>query len=219
MKWFVDLATRTKLFLSFGLMIVFMLVVIGAAYLGLTTLRQSQETLFRDDFLPSIELLKLRSSQNRAHAQLLEMMMIEDRARQQELEQDIAAKSREVDAGLKLVAASLQGRSRELQQFDELVAALTEYRKVREQQISLIYGEKSIEAENLDATVQDKLYNRVRAIAVDLGNTAIAQATERVAAANARAERLAQIFLGISILAFVLSIVVALYLSRIIANP
>ena len=30
MKWFVDLATRTKLFLSFGLMIVFMLVVIGA---------------------------------------------------------------------------------------------------------------------------------------------------------------------------------------------
>ena len=57
MKWFVDLATRTKLFLSFGLMIVFMLVVIGAAYLGLTSLRQSQETLFRDDFLPSIELL------------------------------------------------------------------------------------------------------------------------------------------------------------------
>ena len=219
MKWFVDLATRTKLFLSFGLMIVFMLVVIGAAYIGLTTLRQSQETLFRDDFLPSIELLKLRSSQNRAHAQLLEMMMIEDRARQQELERDIAAKSREVDAGLKLVAASLQGRTRELQQFDELVAALTEYRKVREQQISLIYGEKSVEAENLDATVQDKLYNRVRTIAVDLGNTAIAQATERVAAANARAERLAQIFLGISILAFVLGIVVALYLSRIIANP
>ncbi|MBB5347910.1 MCP four helix bundle domain-containing protein [Desulfoprunum benzoelyticum] len=219
MKWFVDLATRTKLFFSFGLMIVLMLVLIIAAYIGLSAIHQSQERLFRDDFLPSIELLKLRSSQNRAHAQLLEMMMTPDRGRQQALERDIAARTREVDEGLKLVAASLQGHPRELRQFDELVAALTEYRRVREQQISLIYDEKSSEAESLDAAVQDKLYNRVRTIAVDLGTTAIAQATERVVAANARAERLSRIFIGISILVFVFGVVVALYLSRIIAQP
>jgi len=114
MKWFVDLATRTKLFLSFGLMIVFMLVVITAAYLGLTAVHRSQESLFHDDFLPSIELLKLRSSQNRAHAQLLEMMMTRDKARQQELERDIVTRTREVEEGLKLVATSLQGRPREV---------------------------------------------------------------------------------------------------------
>ena len=219
MKWFVDLATRTKLFLSFGLMIVFMLVVIAVAYLGLTAVHRSQESLFQDDFLPSIELLKLRSSQNRAHAQLLEMMMTRDRARQQELERDIVTRTREVDEGLKLVAASLQGRPRELQKFDELVAALADYRRVRDQQIALIYEDKSLEAQNLDATVQDKMYNRVRTLAVDLGNSAIVQAKERVAAENARAKRLSQTFIGISILVFALSVVVALYLSRIIAQP
>jgi methyl-accepting chemotaxis protein len=219
MKWFVDLATRTKLFLSFGLMIVFMLVVITAAYLGLTAVHRSQESLFHDDFLPSIELLKLRSSQNRAHAQLLEMMMTRDKARQQELERDIVTRTREVEEGLKLVAASLQGRPRESQQFDELVTALAEYRRVRDQQIALIYEEKSIEAQNLDTTVQDKMYNLVRTIAVELGNSAIVKAKERVAAENARAKRLSRTFIGISILVFVLSLVIALYLSRIIANP
>ena len=35
MKWFINLSTRIKLFLSFGLMVFFLLVVIGIAYNGL----------------------------------------------------------------------------------------------------------------------------------------------------------------------------------------
>jgi len=77
---------------------------------------------------------------------------------------------------------------------------------------------KSIEAQNLDTTVQDKMYNLVRTIAVELGNSAIVKAKERVAAENARAKRLSRTFIGISILVFVLSWY-RLYLSRIIANP
>ena len=93
MKWFVDLATRTKLFLSFGLMVLFLLVVIVTAYYGLTTLRQSQDELFQDDFLSSVELVGLRSAQNRAHAELLEMMMITDKVRQQH-SKEISGKGR-----------------------------------------------------------------------------------------------------------------------------
>jgi methyl-accepting chemotaxis protein len=219
MNWFADLATRTKIFLSFGLMIVFLLIVIATAFNGVTAIHQSQEQLLREEFLPTIKLIELRSDQNRVRAQLLEMMMTKDRERQRELERDIREKTKAVDAGLKLVSESLQGRPQEMKQFEAMVSLLADYRKVRDQQISLIYDDKAGEAESLDDTVQGEHYKRIRAIAVELGDTAIAQAKLRVVQAHAKAEVLSQVFIGISILVFFLSAGTAVFLSEIIAKP
>ena len=219
MKWFVDLATRTKLFLSFGLMVLFLLVVIMTAYYGLTTLRQSQNELFQDDFLSSVELVGLRSAQNRAHAELLEMMMITDKVRQQALERDIRERTKETEAGLKLISESLQDRPRELQQFTELISLYADYRRTRDEQMGLIFTDKVSEAEDLDATVQNERFKRIRTIARELGDTAIARAKMRVAEADKRAEVITRTFIGIGILFFVLSVGAALFLSRIIAKP
>ncbi len=219
MKWFVNLATRIKLFFSFGLMVVFLLVVIVAAYNGLTVLHQSQKELFTNDFLPTIKLLELRSNQNRARAQLLEMIMTKDRVKQQTYERDIKERAMEVDEGLKLVSESLQGHSQKLKQFEEMVAHLADYRKTRDQQLFLINAEKVAEAESLDAAVQVERYNRIRAIAINLGDSAIAQAKMRIGQAHTRAEMLSRVFIGISILVVVLGVGVALFLSGIIAKP
>jgi methyl-accepting chemotaxis protein len=219
MKWFVDLATRTKLFLSFGLMVLLLLVVVATAYNSLTTLRQSQLELFQDDFLSSVELVGLRSAQNRAHAELLEMMMTTDRVRQQALERDIRERTKETEAGFKLISESLQDRPRELQQFTEMVSLHADYRRTRDEQMALIYADKVSEAEGLEATVQNERFKRIRAIARDLGDTAIARAKMRVAEADNRAEVLTRTFIGIGILIFVLSVGAALFLSRIIAKP
>ena len=43
MKWFLNLATGAKLFVSFGLMIVLLAVAILAAYRGINGIRQSQQ--------------------------------------------------------------------------------------------------------------------------------------------------------------------------------
>ena len=174
MKWFVNLATRIKLFLSFGLMVVFLLVVIATAYYGLTALRQSQDELFQDDFLSSIALVELRSAQNRARTQLLEMMMTTNRTKQQELERDITERAKEAEAGLKLVSESLQGHPQEAEKFAEMVSLFADYRKTRDEQLSLIYTDNVSEAKDLDTTVQSERYNRIRAIARELGDTAIA---------------------------------------------
>lgn len=219
MKWFVNLATRLKLLLGFGLMVFFLLVVIAAAYNGLKTLRQSQEELYRQDFLPSIELLKLRSSQNRAHAQLLEMMMTRDKGKQEALERDIRERAKEVDAGLQLVSEALKNHPQEMRQFEEMVSILTEYRKIRDEQISLIYGDRSNEAERLNTAEQNRRYDRIRTIAVDLGNAAVAEAKMRVAQSEIRFETLSRAFMAISILVFVLSLGAVLFLSAIIARP
>jgi methyl-accepting chemotaxis protein len=219
MKWFVNISTRTKLFLSFGLMVLFLLVVIAIAYNGLTTLRQSQLELFQDDFLSSVELVGLRSAQNRAHAELLEMMMTTDTVRQQALERDIRERTKETEVGLKLISESLQNRPRELQRFSEMVSLYADYRRTRDEQMALIYADKVSEAEDLEATVQNERFKQIRAIARELGDTAIARAKMRVAEADNRAGVFTRTFIGIAILILALSVGAALFLGRIIAKP
>ncbi len=219
MKWFVNLATRTKLFFGFGLMVVFLLMVIGTAYTGFTALSQSQDSLFHDDFLPTIELIKLRSAQNRVHAQLLEMMMTKNRAKQQEIERDIRQRSKEVDAGLKLFSNSLKDDQQELKKFEEMVSLLADYRKMSDEQLSLIYADKPDQAQALETTVQGERHNQIRALAIDLGDTEIAQAKRRVAETKNKTDVLCRTFIGVSILILVLNVGAAIFLSEIIARP
>ena len=219
MNWFVNLSTRTKLFLIFGFMVFFLLVVIAIAFNGLTTIRQSQDELFQQDFLSSIELVELRSDQNRTRAQVLEMMMIKDTIKQQSLEREIREKAKEIDSGLKLVSESLKGRPQESKQFEEMVSVLAEYRKTRDEQFSLIHRGMISEAEKLAANVQEERYDRIRAIAKDLGDSAIARAKARIAQAEKKAETLSWIFIIVSILVLVLGTGAVLLLDKLIAKP
>lgn len=219
MQWFVNLSTRIKLFLSFGLMVFSLLVVMGIAYNGLTTLRQSQKELFQEDFLSSVALIELKADLNRVRAQLLEMTMIQDKAKQQALEREIREKAKKVDSGLKLISESLKGLPRESKQFEKMVLVLTDYRKTRDEQFSLIYQDKASEAESLGTTVQDERYNLIRAIAEELGDSALARAKARIAQTEEKTETLSRAFIIIGIFVFVLSVGVAVFLTKIIANP
>lgn len=219
MNWFIHLAMRTKLFLSFGMMIVFLLAVIAITSNGLKAIHRSQEQLFQNDFLPSVELLKLRSTQNRAHAQLLEMKITEDLGKRQELEKDIRQRTREVDTGLGLVAKALQDHPQELKKFEEMTTALADYRKVRDEQISMLLAGNTSAAADLEDTIQSRRYNHIRDLAIDLGNTVSEQAKMRLAEANTRTEMLSRTFTGISIMVLLLSVGAAIFLSSIIAKP
>src|SRR6202142_4139092 len=101
MKWFLNLAPRTKLFLGFGAMVFFLLGITIAAYNGISTIRQSQIALFQEDFTISNNLIEVRADQNRLRASILEMMLLKDKTKQETLERDIRDRAKDVDAGLK----------------------------------------------------------------------------------------------------------------------
>jgi methyl-accepting chemotaxis protein len=219
MKWFLDRTTKTKFFLSFGLMVLFLLFVIVTAYSGITSIRESQSALFQEDFLTTNELIELRSDQNRVRAQLLEMMITKDRTKQQALENDIRERAKEVDDGLKVISGSLKESPRELKRLDELISARATYLKTRDEQIALIYKDRVDEAQRLGTTIQEERYNRIRAIAKELVDGKIAQAKTRIAQAEKNARTLLFIFVIVGALALLLSAGMALFLSRIIAKP
>jgi methyl-accepting chemotaxis protein len=219
MNWFVNLSTRLKLILSFGLMVFFLLIVIVTAHNGIIAIRESQEALFQKDYLSSIELVQLHSDQNRVRAQLLEMMMINDKSKQLALEKDIREKSNDVDVGLKLVAETLKGQPQESKHFEEMVSVLADYRKTRDEQLSLIHNDRAGEAQNLAAAVQDERYNRIRAIALELGDSALARAKERIAQAEKKTEVLSRVFILIGGIVVVLCAGIVFFLNKIIAGP
>ncbi|MHB8881010.1 MAG: methyl-accepting chemotaxis protein [Thermodesulfovibrionales bacterium] len=219
MTWFLNRTTKTKLFLVFGLMVFFLACVIAAAYTSITAIQKSQSDLFRKDFLPSTELIELRSDQNRVRAQLLEMMIIKDRAKQKVIEEDVRARAKEVEEGLNRISAALKEHPLELKKLEELITVRVSYMKSRDEQIALIYKGRIEEAQQLGTTIQEERYNRIRSIAKELGDGEIAQAEKRIEQAEKNARTLLFIFISAGALALLLSVGLTLFLSRIIARP
>ena len=96
MKWFLDLTTRGKLFAGFGLMIVFLAIVMATAYLGITAIQASQKNLYQEDFANAVDLLDLRSDENGVRAALLSMMVVTKRSDQEIWHQEIKERSKEI---------------------------------------------------------------------------------------------------------------------------
>src|SRR3989337_1297727 len=95
MKWFLNLSTRAKLFMSFGVMIVLIATVIFTAYAAITAMLASQKNLYSLDFTTAVDLKDIRSNQNAERANLLAMTLVANRSDRDKLVKDIEARSKE----------------------------------------------------------------------------------------------------------------------------
>src|SRR5205809_1025154 len=101
MKWFLNLLTRTKLFLSFGLIIIFLGIVIVVAYTGIMSMQEAQKRLYEEDFANAVDLASLRLNQNGVRAAQLDMLIVDKRSDQEAWQQDIKDRSKEIDEIMK----------------------------------------------------------------------------------------------------------------------
>ncbi len=147
------------------------------------------------------------------------MMIVKDEAKRRALARDIEDKAGDLDELLKLVSESLKELPKDKKQFEEMEALLADYRKTRDQQVSLIESGKIKEAQTLAATVQDERYNRIRDMARILGNNALSRAKARINAAQTRAGNLSRTLTIIGFAVFALSLGAVFLLNNIIAKP
>ena len=111
MKWFLDLTTRNKLFLCFGLIFVLIAWVIATAYTGIDTIRESQDRLYQEDLANVRDLQALRVHQNQMRALMLEAQLLSKRAEQDPLLALAAERSKQIDRIiLDLLARAKQSR-------------------------------------------------------------------------------------------------------------
>jgi methyl-accepting chemotaxis protein len=220
MRWFVDRPTQVKFLLGFGQMVVVLGVVIIAAYLGMTAIQASQRSLHDREFTIAVDLEDLRSNQNAIRAAALTMMMLTERSEQEVRHQGIKDRSQENDEIMRRLLE--QGRDdpqlfRRLEEFDGILRV---FRQTRETQVMpLIYAGKIDEAKGLFRGIQAERNDKMEAIADALVGEAKERARIAIARSEERTHQSVRIFAIIGALALLFSVIMAVLLNRLIANP
>ena len=98
MQWFINLSTRTKLFLSFGLMLVFLAIVTVTAYLTLMRLQESQEKLSGENFTFALDILEVRMIQAELRAEVISILNTKDKAKQEKSLQQVLERVKDIEA-------------------------------------------------------------------------------------------------------------------------
>ncbi len=97
MQWFLNLSTRAKLFLGFGVMVILLAAVVMTAYTGITAIQVSQKRLYQQDFANAVDLKDIRANQHGVGAALLSMMLLTKRSDQEVWHQEIKDRTKEID--------------------------------------------------------------------------------------------------------------------------
>ncbi|MDP1683002.1 MAG: methyl-accepting chemotaxis protein [Burkholderiales bacterium] len=220
MQWFLDLTTRSKLFVGFGLMIVLLAAVIATAYQGITAIQASQKSLYREDFANALDLMALRAEQNGVRTALLNMMLVARQSNRETWHQDVKVRSGEIAE----ITQRLLARNRDDL---HLTGRVEEYKATRDafvqtrdtELIPLIYAGKTEQARALALGTQEERYRKMRAIVQELGDLAVEKARATVAESERRVEQTTRLFVIVAIAAVLLGVAMALFLGRIIAVP
>jgi len=220
MKWFMNISTRSKLFLSFGMVLMLLAVVVATSYYGITVAVQAQRTLFDRDFANSVDLLSVRRDINGARAALLDMMLTDKRAEQEVWHQEVKNRTKNIDV---VILGLLQKRTygqETIQKLEDLNSTIKAYNETRENQIvPFIYSGKTEQAKNLVLGLQMERYNKIRTTAEELGLRAEEDAKAGVEQAGKTANESLQISFAVAIVALALGIAIASVLTRIISKP
>lgn len=164
--------------------------------------------------------MTLRTEQNGVRVALLNMMVLAQQSGQEIWHQDIRQRSKRItDITQRLLArnrndAHLSGRLEELKTVREAFAQTRD-----DQIIPLIYANRTNEARALATGTQEERYRRMRAIAEELGDTAVEKARTAVAQSERRTTQAVRLLVAIGIVATGLGLAMGLFLNRIIAVP
>ena len=98
MKWFMNVSIRLKLMLGFGFMWLILAGTVIAAYLAIVGISNSARDLHDVHDTIAVDLVEFRANMNYSRAQILEMMMTSDKAKQDAIGRDIRSTAQGTDA-------------------------------------------------------------------------------------------------------------------------
>src|SRR3990167_9287590 len=97
MFWFNNLKTRSKLFLSFGLLLSCLAITTACAVQTIGDLKKQSERLYSIDMTTSLEFMTLRNDINRMRVALLGMILQSQPAAREKLHAEIKVSSAEAN--------------------------------------------------------------------------------------------------------------------------
>lgn len=220
MRWLLDRSTRAKLFLGIGLMLLFLSVVMAAAYAGITAVRASQRRLYEEDFATAVQLKDVRGNQNAIRGNVFALLLLPDAAERDLLLQDTEERDAENDTALRQLTDRVQNDPALSTRLQEFVAIRNDYQQARNEQVLPLIAAGQVEqAKALVVGVQADRNEQMRAMADALIDEVDQRAQASLAQAEQSANNAVGLFVVVGLLALLTGVGVALFLDRIIANP
>lgn len=220
MKWFVNLATRTKLTFGFGLIVLVLFAAMTSAYVTITGMSDSQKGLYEKEFANAVELKDVRTNQNAVRANIFAMLLKDKRSDQASLLQEIVRRDKENAETMKRLLERNRNDPRiaaGLKAFDTLRAA---YRETREAQVIPLIADGKLEgARDLIFVVQNQRNEKMRGIVDELVDASEKTAQAAVTQSIQQAEAATRLFLILAVVALGISAGMAMLMNRVIAAP
>lgn len=220
MTWFLNLSMRAKLIISFGVMLLLLAAVSLSAYRSLTAIQASQARLYTEDFANAVDFSELRADQHGDRAAMLMMMTaVTKRSEQDVWHQDIKARAREEETVFQGLLKRNQHDPGTLRKLEELSAVREAYGQMRDTQvIPLIYAGKAEEARTLILGVQGERFQKMRALARELGTAAEDKARAAVVQAEQSVKETVRVLALVGFGALVVGLVTAVSMNRAIGE-
>jgi methyl-accepting chemotaxis protein len=220
MRWFLNLPIRTKLFVSFGLLIVFLAAVVATAYAGMSSIRASQREILNEDFSDAVDLQGIRRDINGSRASFLGMMLLTDQSELEDSRLDIETRTANIGAAIVRLRERNSDDTGLLSRLQELEDIWRDYVTTRDEQMipAILQGDTDF-ARSLFFGSQDEKQVSIRALADELGQETEDQAREALAASERSAQASIQVFVTVGFLALGTALGSAAYLDRIMSGP
>jgi len=220
MQWFLNLSTRNKLLLGFGLSTSLLAVIVVTGYWGMTQINKSAEGLYRINFANATDLWALRAHINSSRSALLTMLLVKEKAEQERSHQKIKEHSKKIDR----IISELLDRNRNdpsmMATLRQIIQARDAFKETRDTQlIPHIYGGRTQDAAELVFKTQAERLQAVQTLSDELGDRADNNAKAAVQEAARVAQRINRLFLSVTAAALVVGIFLVLALSHSIAGP
>jgi methyl-accepting chemotaxis protein len=205
MKWFINLKTGAKLLTAFGLIIVFLAIVIVTAYSGISAIQRN--------YRAALALEDFEINNNGQRVAMLMMMSSTNRADQEASHQEVKDISKQNDELFQSLPDLFRDDPNILTRIGELTTILSAFKQTRDEQvIPLIFEGKIEEAKALSLGINHGRYVKMRDLGSNLSDEAQARASQL-------ARQAVIIFSVVGLLALVISVALVVFLSRIIAVP
>jgi methyl-accepting chemotaxis protein len=220
MKWFINLAIRTKLFLGFGLMVVLLVMVTAVAYRGIDMIRENQKQLFEEDFARVIDIMDVQFSQTKIRLNAATELLVTQRSAQESSIKDSNDRIENIDRLMQDLLEREKNNAERLAKIKELDTIRKAYAETRNQQVvPLVLSGKIEEAKKLVIGIQAERNQRINAIAEELVGAEKADAQTAFTSSVQVANKSILIFVMVGIVAVVLGIAIAMILNRMISSP
>lgn len=220
MSWFLNLKTKTKLFIGFGLLIVMMIAVVDMAYQEIGAMRVAQQQLYDRDFSDAVDLASIRAFGNGMRADMLTMMLFTKRSDQEAWHSSVKDRTREMNEAMQRLLERPHSDQATLAKLKEVQAILKNYEEVRDEQvIPLVYAGKLKEARDLAISKQAERFTRFRSLLLELGDAADRNAKAGVEQSWRNADKTIHGLVVITIAAVCIAVAMTVLMARLIADP